>query len=327
MRDRQKEPLKNIKVRPAVYEELRELWEAVNKDYLLLFDGEINRELPDVIPALLKQGVFDELYLTSQRDVVSATEINAKTILEAGYTVIISNPIPYGEFLQLVNKATLIPIPVLHRGVLQFAKENGAIPKERINEQAVSRFLSLFDEWKLNALQGRFHYAPCHGAPAKKTALSHADGTPVKVVAAGRIGTKIDQGNAPEKYLYDIIAYDSPLERKNILTSIDEIVVYGKIPRNSIAIPTIAGGTYSPDFMYVVKRKDGTRELNVIVETKDVEKESDLRDLEKRKIACAEDFFAQMQKDGMNIRFVKQLKKNDMSGLLKNVLGVSESCL
>ena len=322
VRDRQQQPLKNIPVRPAVYEELRQLWEAVNKDYLLLFDAEINKELPSVIPKLLRRSVFDELYLTSEREVVSATEINAKTIHEAGYTVIISNPISYGEFLRRVNKAALIPIPVLHRAVLQFVKENGPIDRERINEQAVSRFLGLFDEWKLQALQGRFHYAPCRVAAAKKTALSNADGTPVKTITAGRIGTKTDQGNAPEKYLYDIIAYDSPLERKNILTSIEEIVVYGKIPRNSIAIPTIAGGTYSPDFMYVVKRKDGTKELNVIVETKDVEKESDLRDLEKIKIGCAEEFFAQMQKDGMNIRFVKQLKKDAMSGLLKKVLGL-----
>lgn len=322
VRDRQKEPLKPIRVRPTVYEELRELWEAVNKDYLLLFDEEIDKELPEVIPKLLQKGVFDKLYLTSRREVVSATEINAKTVHEAGYTVIISNPISYGDFLQRVCKATLIPIPVLHRAVLQFAKENGEIPKERINEQAVSRFLSLFDEWKLNALQGRFHYAPCGSTAAKQTALSHADGSPVKAIAAGRIGTKIDQGNAPEKYLYDIIAYDSPLERKNILTAIDEIVVYGKIPRHSIAIPTIAGGTYSPDFMYVVKKKDGTKELNVIVETKDVASEKDLRDIEKIKIGCAEEFFAQMQREGFNIRFEKQLRKDEISGLLKNILAV-----
>ena len=99
-------------------------------------------------------------------------------------------------------------------------------------------------------------------------------------------------------------------------------MVYGKIPRHSIAIPTIAGGTYSPDFMYVVKKKDGTKELNVIVETKDVASEKDLRDIEKIKIGCAEEFFAQMQREGFNIRFEKQLRKDEISGLLKNILAV-----
>ena len=49
---------------------------------------------------------------------------------------------------------------------------------------------------------------------------------------------------------------------------------------------------YSPDFMYVVKKKDGTTELNVVIETKDVKKREDLRGDEKVKIRCAERFFA-----------------------------------
>ena len=49
---------------------------------------------------------------------------------------------------------------------------------------------------------------------------------------------------------------------------VEEIVVHGKIPRNSIAIPTITGERYSPDFMYVVKKASGVKELNIVVETK-----------------------------------------------------------
>lgn len=61
------------------------------------------------------------------------------------------------------------------------------------------------------------------------------------------------------------------LGNDEVATDIDEVVVYGKIPRRSIAIPTTTGGMYSPDFMYVVKRKSGGKELNLIVETKDIE--------------------------------------------------------
>ncbi len=42
-------------------------------------------------------------------------------------------------------------------------------------------------------------------------------------------------------------------------SDIDEVIVYGKIPRLSTAIPTITGESYSPDFMYVVKHADGTK--------------------------------------------------------------------
>jgi len=38
------------------------------------------------------------------------------------------------------------------------------------------------------------------------------------------------------------------------LEQVLEVIVYGKIPRRSISIPTITGQSYSPDFMYVVKK-------------------------------------------------------------------------
>lgn len=107
-------------------------------------------------------------------------------------------------------------------------------------------------------------------------------------------------------------------------SAIDEIVVYGKIPRNSIAVPTIAGGTYSPDFMYVVKKEDGTKELNIIVETKDVETVAELRGEEQVKIDCAKVFFKQMKKEGYTVNFVIQLKRNSMVNIIKDVLYASE---
>lgn len=43
--------------------------------------------------------------------------------------------------------------------------------------------------------------------------------------------------------------------------------------------------------MYVVKHKDGTKELNIVVETKLLENKSTLRGIEDAKIKCAEAFF------------------------------------
>lgn len=55
------------------------------------------------------------------------------------------------------------------------------------------------------------------------------------------------------------------MEKENLTSAeIDEIIVYAKIPRSSIRIPTIAGGTYSPDFMYVIKKANGEKSLNIV---------------------------------------------------------------
>lgn len=120
--------------------------------------------------------------------------------------------------------------------------------------------------------------------------------------------------------MYDEIAFDSPLEKDNIMTDIDEIVVYGKIPRSSISIPTIIGENYSPDFMYVIKHKDGTKELNIVVETKLVENKSTLRRTEDIKIKCAEAFFKQLTLDGYTVSFHTQLSNKKIIHIIEDTL-------
>lgn len=127
-------------------------------------------------------------------------------------------------------------------------------------------------------------------------------------------------GTPSAKYLYDAIAFDSSLEKENIMTDIDEVVVYGKIPRSSIAIPTIVDENYSPDFMYVVKKADGTKELNIVVETKLVENQSELRGKEKAKIKCAEVFFRQLTLDGYTVSFHTQLSNKKVQQIIAELL-------
>ena len=134
------------------------------------------------------------------------------------------------------------------------------------------------------------------------------------------MGIHLEKGNVSDKYLYDTICYDSPLEKKNILEDISEVVVYGKIPRRSISIPTIADSTYSPDFMYVVKRASGEKELNIIVETKDVEGKQNLRGNEKTKITCAELFFEQLKIDGYNVHFSPQINNKGMKTIISELI-------
>ena len=127
------------------------------------------------------------------------------------------------------------------------------------------------------------------------------------------------------KYLYDAFAYDSPLEKDNITTDIEEVVVYGKIPRSSIAIPTITGSMYSPDFMYVVKKASGEKELNIVIETKDVEGKDVLRGTEAAKIECARVFFEILSKEGYTVHFRDQINNKQMAQIINEVLQMKNS--
>ncbi len=149
--------------------------------------------------------------------------------------------------------------------------------------------------------------------------MTDVNGYLKKEIAQGLVGDHLDNGMPSTKYLYDGIAYDSDLEKENILTDIDDVVVFGKIPRRSIAIPTIIEN-YSPDFMYVVKRKDGSKELNIVIETKGVDGKSSLRPTEQAKIDCAKLFFEQLKLDGYEVNFQTQINNKTISQIVKDLI-------
>ena len=324
IKDRNKEKLQPVKIRKAVYSELRELWEKINQRYLLFYDKDLTDKIEDAILSILKSGdIFTDVSISSSRQSVEARDGLLQTVTESGVQYIIEKPVKYNEFLKRISAQTNIPITMLHSALCKYSSECNGLDGRFFNENTIASFCSAFITWKNENHQKRFKYVQSK-VPLGATALTYADGTPRDDIAQGRIGTKLVPGTVSKKYLYDAIAYDSPLEKENIEAEVDEIVVYGKIPRRSIAIPTITGGTYSPDFMYVVKRKDGTKDLNVVIETKDVEGKSDLRGAEAVRIECAEIFFEMLSKDGYTVHFRKQLNNKQMVQIIKEIVSKSE---
>lgn len=321
VKDRNKEKSNPVKIRKAVYKEIKELWETINHRYLLLYDDDLNDNVEDVVLKIFeKPGVFTDLVMRSERDKVESTGNEMNVVRETGVQYIIHKTVPYNVFLKRISTTTNIPIKVLHSALCKYAEKHGTDFTSHINENSIAGFCAEFTTWKNENLQGRFRYERSK-APLGATALTYADGTVRSEISQGRIGTKLMPGTPSYKYLYDAYAYDSPLEKDNIITDIDKVIVYGKIPRSSIAIPTITGGMYSPDFMYVVKHASGEKELNIIVETKDVENKTELRGTEKAKIDCARIFFDMLTADGYTVHFKEQLGNKQMIQIIHEVMG------
>ncbi len=319
--DRNKTKELKVKIRPAVYNELKTLWEAINQKYLLFYDKiEDDNYLKNELIKIFKSNVFTDVIITSKRVEINTTDDGLMVSNEiSGNQYRIIKSIPYGEFLKRICKQTNIPIKLLNQALIEYSSTN-KIDDEKINEFSATNFVKQFIDWKNNNLQGRFTYGKSN-IKLNGTALTFANGTPKEEISQGRIGTKLIAG-VPDinKYLYDTYAYDSPLEKDNLLDQVQEVVVYGKIPRNSISIPTITGQSYSPDFMYVVKKSDGSKTLNIIVETKDVENNSTLRQIEQLKINCAKEFFKQLTIDGYTVEFHEQINNKKIKQIVDEVL-------
>ncbi len=129
---------------------------------------------------------------------------------------------------------------------------------------------------------------------------------------------EIKNPSAQEKCLYEnFMQVDSEIEKDTIEESNDtKIIVFGKLPR--VKIPIGLNQTYSPDFGYVVENND--KKVLLVVETKGVEHENELRDEEKRKISTAEKFFEALKKQGVNIEYKTKMGKDQLSALINEVL-------
>lgn len=82
---------------------------------------------------------------------------------------------------------------------------------------------------------------------------------------------------------------------------------------------------YSPDFMYIVKHTNGDKELNIVVETKDVENRTDLRGKEKVKIECARVFFEMHKAEGYTVYFKDQLGNKKMAQIINEVMDIKSA--
>ncbi|GAA7189460.1 type III restriction-modification system endonuclease [Helicobacter pylori] len=118
---------------------------------------------------------------------------------------------------------------------------------------------------------------------------------------------EIKNSSAREKCLYEnFMQVESEIEKDTIEESNDtKIIVFGKLPR--VKIPIGLNQTYSPDFGYVVENND--KKVLLVVETKGVEHENELREEEKRKISTAKKFFEALKKQGVNIEYKTKIKK------------------
>lgn len=312
-----------IHIRKARFEELRELWAQLNRKYVLYFDKAIDKKIEAELPSIIKdKHVFSLQTLESSRRIL---EFKGKVAVanEGSHTELTLHNRHYGynEFLKLASRHTNIPIHILHKALCEAVNSGCTITNDMFNESSLARLISAVDDWKCDQLVGLVRYKQANYT-MKETKLTNADGTVKDEVVQTYIGNKSAPGKPPIKYLYDTYVHDSGLELQNIKTEIDEVLVYGKIPSHSICIPTVASSNYSPDFMYVIKKADGTKELNIVIETKAYDKESHISPDEDTKISCAEEFFKAMTANGYTVHFRKQINSTGIKNIIDELMNI-----
>lgn len=320
IKDRNKEQEEKVHVREEVFGELKNIWEAMHQRYLLFYDEEVGNDLEDSLSTIFEQaGIFSDVVITSKREEVKSDGGFMNIVRETGVQYVLSRPIPYNDFLKKIMRATNLPIQTIHKAICIYVRKHGGIRKDYFNDSSVSAFCAEFQNWKIERLRKHFKYVKID-VKEKMTVLTDADGRARHDIAGNKVGSFTTLGATSERYLYDTIVYDSPLEKENIMTHDDAIVAYGKIPKGSVAIPTITGGMYSPDFMCVAKSDNGKKRKGIVIETKAVENKTELRGTELAKIECADAFFKMVSENGDKVHFRTQLNNQKMGQIIQEVL-------
>jgi type III restriction enzyme len=227
--------------------------------------------------------------------------------------------INYGVFLKEVSKLTNLPISVTHQGFCKASKAK-EIENTLFTMDTVKSFSIYFKQKIYNELLKIYSYKKLPETSVHPTQLTDKLGNPRKYVqTSAYIGDKKSNEEPLKNYLYDRVFYDSQIESANIKTNIDFVEVFGKIPKRTLRIPFIDGGTYSPDFMYVFKNGNGDKTLNAVIESKGVDQKQDKRGVETDKINSAKKFFEALRDDGIDVHYREQTNNEEILDVIENI--------
>lgn len=311
-----------VTVRQSNYEEFKQLWEALNQKVFIDYKLGPDDSIRDLLVDLLKNEKIADLDTIKfvERKVSKdsgGTQVVVSDIGDSPFTVHqYVETMPYNEFLRMVSKATSIPIQTIHAALVKYHQTNPIDNDTFFTRKTAINLSRKYREKIASVMLEKIEYKKMD-ISVHPTALTNIDGT-LKKIAAHSIGTKFSDATPNAKYLYNELFYDSN-ENTTINEEISEVIVFGKIPKNSIRIPVINGQTYSPDFAYVVKSRDGETRLNIVIESKNKEARF-LSDDEKDKITLAERFFETINDTGVKIVFQKQMKGKHVSQIISELM-------
>lgn len=312
------DPKKKITIRASKYSELKDLWEKLNEKVILEYKFENEAGFRVLFTDFLKvqkgnftsEGISERIAKVEMKDNQAVTNEQDSVYSRNKTRVALMK---YSDFLKELSKNLNINLTTLHQSILDSGIDMNQYLNPttlRIIKQNFEHFLmaNAIDKFSIEYKKVSNNIHP--------TKLTDATGKVLKEISATDVGILFSEEEVAASYFFDELYYDSDLERVNIKTEITEVIVFTKIPKNSIKIPVAGGKSYSPDFAYILKFKDGEQKLNFIVETKDVNNADGLREEEKAKIKHAEKFFGGKVK----IAFKTQFSSNKIVDLMKEMM-------
>ncbi len=319
VRNKNERKSEKIKINKENFKKFETLWEGLNHQARIAYAIDSESLIDEIVKKIDSSfNVKSKIVSVTTHKKVETMGNNAKTeIFEQKSACVWS----LHEFISALSNKVKLSFKSVAKVLEKIDKNKFDLIKKN-EQESLRRLEELFLEIIYQNIKDKISYQMRETTikDRKNDAFYDEKGEIREFLDGSLVGDKyeIKNSSTQEKCLYEnFMQVESEIEKDTIEESNDtKIIVFGKLP--SVKIPIGLNQTYSPDFGYVVENND--KKVLLVVETKGVENESELREEEKRKISTAKKFFEALKKQGVNIEYKTKIKKDQLSALINEVL-------
>ncbi|MGN8538088.1 DEAD/DEAH box helicase family protein [Helicobacter pylori] len=319
VRNKNERKSEKIKINKENFKKFETLWDGLNHQARIAYAIDSESLIDEIVTKINASfNVKSKIVSVTTHKKVETMGNNAKTeIFEQKSACVWS----LHEFISALSNKVKLSFKSVAK-VLEKIDENKFDLIKKNEQEGLRRLEELFLEIIYQNIKDKISYQMRETTikDRKNDAFYDEKGEIREFLDGSLVGDKyeIKNSSAQERCLYEnFMQVESEIEKDTIEESNDtKIIVFGKLPR--VKIPIGLNQTYSPDFGYVVESND--KKVLLVVETKGVENENELREEEKRKISTAKKFFEALKKQGVNIEYKTKIKKDQLSALINEVL-------
>ncbi len=319
VRNKNERKTEKIKINKENFKKFETLWEGLNHQARIAYAIDSESLIDEIVKKIDSSfNVKSKIVSVTTHKKVETMRNNATTeIFERESACVWS----LHEFISTLSNKVKLSFKSVAK-VLENTDENKFDLIKKNEQEGLKRLEELFLEIIYQNIKDKISYQMRETTiENRKNDAFYDEKGEIREFLDGSLGVdkyEIKNSSAQEKCLYEnFMQVDSEIEKDTIEESNDtKIIVFGKLPR--VKIPIGLNQTYSPDFGYVVENND--KKVLLVVETKGVEHENELRDEEKRKISTAKKFFEALKKQGVNIEYKTKMNKDQLSALINEVL-------
>nr|WP_232262014.1 type III restriction-modification system endonuclease [Helicobacter pylori] len=319
VRNKNERKTEKIKINKENFKKFETLWESLNHQARIAYAIDSESLIDEIVKKI------NDSFKVSSKSVSVTTHKKVETMGNNAKTEIFERESAcvwsLHEFISALSNKVKLSFKSVAK-VLEKIDENKFNEIKKNEQEGLKRLEDLFLEIIYQNIEDKISYQMRETTiKNRKNDAFYDEKGEIREFLDGSLGAdkyEIKNPSTREKCLYEnFMQVDSEIEKDTIEESNDtKIIVFGKLPR--VKIPIGLNQTYSPDFGYVVENND--KKVLLVVETKGVDKKSELRPEEERKISTAKKFFEALKKQGVNIEYQTKLNDDQLSALINEVL-------